>query len=210
MSILASSVFVTYCFDLAAEQQHWQRWSVALDEAMAKQYQQPERARQFLAGRAFIRGLLQHLGQPSESIDISRQENGAPCLQVAGQRWSCSIAHTDDAALVALSAQPQALGVDLERLRLPRHWPRLQRKFADGMLADLGDDPDPAAFMQRWTLAEAVVKAEQGLLFEVLKRPPQAYMAHSRLLLQPPFIATLYHPECTADAINLIPLSAIG
>ncbi|CAB0150777.1 hypothetical protein PSI9734_01216 [Pseudidiomarina piscicola] len=150
-------------------------WLTAQEHELAQGYPRLRRRLQYLAGRGLLRFLIQQQWQiPAAEIAILRHDNGAPTLRVQGETWQCSISHSHDMALVA--AHPSTpVGVDVEQIKPRKQLQRIQRlEFMRDLATNHMD-----AFYQRWTLAEAVTKAEQALLMEVLKRSSAPYLNHA-------------------------------
>ncbi|MFC7158962.1 4'-phosphopantetheinyl transferase family protein [Pseudidiomarina halophila] len=105
--------------------------------------------------------------------------------------------------MVALSPD-QAVGVDVERLK-PRK--QLVRLLKTGFMAGL-ETEDLAQFYQRWTLAEAVTKTEQGLLLEVLKRDSGAYETHARFRQQADCMLCCYTPTAHSNIHEVLQTDA--
>lgn len=149
-------------------------WVTSAEQEAALLYRQQPRQQQFLAGRGFLRWLVcQQWHCAAGAVAISRQDNGAPLLSVGGQHWQCSISHTKGGVLVAASPE-YVVGVDIEVVKPRRRLVELVEQYQDGFFSSL-DGSDWSLFYQRWTLAEAVTKAEQGLLLNTLKRAVQDY-----------------------------------
>lgn len=165
-------------------------WFSEDERQQAEHYRRPARRLQFLVARGLLRWLLQQRWNysPTASV-IVRQPNGAPQLQVNGLSWHCSISHSHDIVMVALSPD-QAVGVDVERLK-PRK--QLLRLLKTGFMAGVDTD-NLTQFYQRWTLAEAVTKTEQGLLLEVLRRSWESYEPHANFRQQADYMLCCYTP----------------
>lgn len=175
------------------------------EQQQAAQYATPTRQQQFLAGRALIRAAVTQLKPQvsNQDIVIVRASNGAPELMVQGQRWHCSISHTEGAALVGVSAS-HAMGVDIERSRAPKQLPLLLKRFADGFLAGLSATVSTSEFSRRWTLAEAVTKYQQGLLMRTLQQPFDVYQAAATWHQVAVFQLAIYHPDLPAEKLYLV------
>ncbi|GEM_PF-1888327 len=149
-------------------------WLTDAERDAALAYRQLHRQQQFLAGRSLLRWLVATQWHcASGAIAISRQENGAPALSVGGQQWHCSISHIQGAVLVAASPQ-HVVGVDIETIQPRKRLVAMATAYQDGFFAGIDGSHWPL-FYQRWTLAEAVTKAEQGLLLRTLRSPLQDY-----------------------------------
>lgn len=153
-------------------------WVTEAERQAAQTYRQIPRQQQFLAGRGLLRWLVcQTWHCAAGAVAITRQENGAPLLTVGGQPWQCSISHTKGAVLVAASPE-YVVGVDVERIKPRKRLVDLVNQYQNGFFTNV-DANDWEQFYQRWTLAEAVTKAEQGLLLATLKRTVQDYALHA-------------------------------
>ena len=149
-------------------------WVTQAEREAAHTYRQLPRQQQYLAGRGLLRWLVcQTWHCAAGAVSITRQENGAPLLTVGGQVWQCSISHTKGAVLVAASPE-FVVGVDVELIKPRKRLAELVNQYQHGFFADVNAENWPQ-FYQRWTLAEAVTKAEQGLLLNTLKRPVANY-----------------------------------
>lgn len=153
-------------------------WVTQAERDAAQTYRQQPRQQQYLAGRGLLRWLVcQTWHCAAGAVAISRQENGAPLLTVGGQSWQCSISHTQGAVLVAASPE-YVVGVDVERIKPRKRLADLVNQYQGGFFADV-DPSNWEQFYQRWTLAEAVTKAQQGLLLNTLKQPLTDYDRHA-------------------------------
>src|SRR5690554_4794361 len=145
-------------------------WVTEAERQVAQTYKQVPRQQQFLAGRGLLRWLVCNTWHcAAGAVTITRQANGAPLLSVGGQHWQCSISHTKGAALVAASPA-YMVGVDIEKVKPRKRLAELVANYQDGFFSDMSA-AHWQLFFKRWTLAEAVTKAEQGLLLQTLKRP---------------------------------------
>lgn len=145
-------------------------WVTPAEREAAQTYRQLPRQQQYLAGRGLLRWLVcQTWHCAAGAVSIIRQENGAPQLTVGGQPWQCSISHTQGAVLVAASPE-YVVGVDVERIKPRKRLADLVNQYQHGFFADVNAE-NWEQFYQRWTLAEAVTKAKQGLLLNTLKQP---------------------------------------
>lgn len=186
---LQAQVYAAY--SLAATSQLKVEFNLVTEQQQVEGFA-PQRQQQFLAGRALLRWLCcQQLQVAPEQVEIVRQANGAPQLTVAGQHYSCSISHKDQAILVAIAAEG-ALGLDIEKIQLRKRQAQLIAQFADGFMHGIQPD-DLAGFYQRWTLAEAVTKAEQGKLLATLHRQHSAYVAKSHHIVVADWLMCVYH-----------------
>ncbi|MEQ8264407.1 4'-phosphopantetheinyl transferase superfamily protein [Pseudohaliea sp.] len=165
-----------------------------LDPALARRYYAAldgadrERVDRLPAGRRapmlLARGLLRIelarvLGTAPGALRFERGPSGKP--SVAGAPQLCfNLSHAGDWAALAWLAQPAptpafGLGVDLECAQPARDVVRLAtRCFGKGEGARVAALPAPEAaarFRDRWTLAEAWVKAQGGSLARVLGTP---------------------------------------
>ncbi|MEA3588536.1 hypothetical protein J6I75_09240 [Pseudidiomarina sp. 1APP75-27a] len=196
-----TGVHCTFITDVEATVPALNAWLSAADREQSQQYRQPQRRLQYLAGRGLVRWLLHRYWQmAAEDSIITRQENGAPLLLVQGQQWQCSISHSHNHAIVAVSPAAAPIGVDVERIAPRKQLVRLLRTpFMAGV-----DSEHLVSFFQRWTLAEAVTKAEQGLLLEVLKRSSETYLPHACFQQHSDYLLCCYSPgeSCTIQQFS--------
>ena len=200
---------VSYCIDITAQQGLLERFNSAADFEQAQHYQQLPRRQQFLAARALLRWLVSQALATDLPLQILKHANGAPYLLLGEQALNCSISHTDQAVLVAISTAAEAVGVDIERFDGARwqHSPVIA-KYQHGMMREVGGAS--LARAQRWNLAEAVVKAEQGKLLEVLQRAPQPLLAQASLGIVGDYCYAIYHPDCPASAVSVVTVATTG
>ncbi|RZQ55905.1 hypothetical protein CWI82_00900 [Pseudidiomarina tainanensis] len=171
-------------------------WVTEAEREAAQAYRQEPRQQQFLAGRGLLRWLVCTTWHcAAGAVSITRQENGAPLLSVGGQTWQCSISHTKGAVLVAASPE-YVVGVDVERIKPRKRLAELVANYQDGFFADLSAE-HWQRFFERWTLAEAVTKAEQGLLLQILKRPVANYQTDATHEHHDDFMLCCYTPKFT-------------
>jgi|SRR5690554_406946 len=166
-------------------------WVTEAERQVAQTYRQVPRQQQFLAGRGLLRWLVCETWHcAAGAVTITRQANGAPALTVGGQLWQCSISHTKGAVLVAASPE-YVVGVDIERIKPRKRLADLVNQYRNGFFADVNAD-NWEQFYQRWTLAEAVTKAEQGLLLATLKRPVEDYAEHATHTIAGDYVLCCY------------------
>lgn len=176
-------------------------WVTQAEREAAHTYRQLPRQQQYLAGRGLLRRLVcQTWHCAAGAVAITRQENGAPLLTVGGQAWQCSISHTKGAVLVAASPE-FVMGVDVELIKPRKRLAELVKQYQHGFFADV-DATNWPQFYQRWTLAEAVTKAEQGLLLNTLKRPVVDYGEQSVHHTEQQFILCCYSAQCSNLILN--------
>ena len=132
--------------------------SPAEQERLAKM-RHPQQARLFLLGRYLLRQLLADpMSQSPERIDIKINARGKPQLVQPG--WHFNISHSGSTLALAISNQAP-LGIDVEgRLLSSTQVHRLARRyFTDAEQAWLNQHNNADAFLQLWTIKEAVLKA---------------------------------------------------
>ena len=120
----------------------------------------PEKRRQFIAARAGLRQILGVVtGRPPEFLIFGVQADGKPFLEDASG-WEFNLAHSDDAALVAVARSP--VGIDLERERpLSGMAHMAEIAFSPQEQAELNQlpaDDQQRAFFRTWTRKEALLK----------------------------------------------------
>lgn len=129
-----------------------------------------DRALAFLAGRSLIRDLVHRVRGRGEVVLDSRCERcGAHHGPPRTDGVSLSVSHADDLVVVAVTARPALLGVDVEAVGASFRRGELQALFPDS------PEPDLAG----WTRIEAAVKADgRGLLIDpgtvTLRRRPRS------------------------------------
>ncbi|HET9048299.1 MAG TPA: 4'-phosphopantetheinyl transferase superfamily protein [Chiayiivirga sp.] len=140
-------------------------WLGADERARLDAMQHPQRRAQFLAGHTLARELLaQYQGVGVEAWTIERGEHGAPRVLWRGQasHLHLSIAHSDGQVFCAVAAQP--VGVDIEQARRERDWLDLATALYPAVfVAQLRSSVEAVRrhlFLQRWTLDEALAKAQ--------------------------------------------------
>lgn len=169
-------------------------WVVEAEREAAQAYKQEPRQQQFIAGRGLLRWLVCNTWHcAAGAVSIARQDNGAPLLTVGGQVWQCSISHTKGAVLVAASPE-FTVGVDVERIKARKRLAELVANYKEGFFADLSAE-NWHRFFERWTLAEAVTKAEQGLLLQTLRRPVANYQQAAIHEQHEDFMLCCYTPK---------------
>ncbi|KFZ30865.1 hypothetical protein IDSA_07250 [Pseudidiomarina salinarum] len=184
---------MTFTTDLQTLLPQLSPWLSETEAAHALTYQHPARQQQYQGGRALLRQLVcETHGYAPEQVHIRRQPNGAPLLQIAGVSWFCSISHTANAVAVAASPT-QPLGIDIEQLKPRRRQDAIIKQYQNGFFVDIGPN-DLEGFYQRWTLAEAVTKLEQGLLLKTLRRDPSNYLKKAEFQHQDHCLTCLYRP----------------
>lgn len=119
----------------------------------------PRSRRRWTASRWALRHVLgRRLGEDPGSVAISISERGRPrLLGSGGVRFSLS--HSAGLALIAVSARHE-VGVDLERERPGRDFPRLSERFLDPAVATALRRSGGRAedFYRAWTRHEAMRK----------------------------------------------------
>lgn len=124
----------------------------------------------FVHARAALRLLLaRYTGDDPAALDLAYGVSGKPSLRAAGaDAPGFSVSHAGDLALLAF-ARGGDVGVDLERIRPPRHADRIAARLFDratcALLGRLADEDRVLAFYHAWTQREAFVKAVGGTLF---------------------------------------------
>lgn len=126
----------------------------------ATQFARPEIRCRFVAARSGLRRILsRYTSRSPRSIEIIVSGHGKPALP-AGPQFNLS--HSGDLALCVVT-KASAVGVDLERIRpiaeadeLARRW--LGPEVHPAPCVEL-DAPPGRAFLRRWTMREAYLKA---------------------------------------------------
>lgn len=119
----------------------------------------PQQARLFLLGRYLLRQLLGDvLSQPPQSIAIKINARGKP--QLVQPDWHFNISHSGSTLALAIGNQAP-LGIDVEGRQLSSmQIHRLARRyFTDDEQTWLSQHNSADAFLQLWTIKEAVLKA---------------------------------------------------
>lgn len=203
------AIIATYCIDIDVQQAALAQFNRVEDIQQADQYTYVERRHQFLAARALLRLLVQRYLHSKLPLQILKHPNGAPYLLLGEQRMNCSISHSDNAVLVGISTCAEVFGLDIECFQQQR-WQDTPviAKYQHGMMHEVG--PSSLARAQRWNVAEAVVKAEQGKLLEVLQRQPAPLLAQASLGQVGHYCYAIYHPNCPASAVSVVPVATTG
>lgn len=151
------------CIDLAspATEQLVAGFATSADFGAAQRFRFAHRRRQFLAGRALLRRLLeQEVGWPRQLCRIAYDGNGRPAVFARNRSdgIDASITHSRDRVACAITAFGQ-LGIDIE-LRAPeRAANRIAAAFFGPREQRIVATDGNAAFYRLWTLREAMVKA---------------------------------------------------
>lgn len=146
----------------------------------------PDNQASFVTGRTVLRQMLgRWLGVAAEQVPLKQEGAGRVFLDFAAldgahatreglENLSFSVSHTGTGseAYVAVAVGGQAVGVDLDCYRRRVDWRRISdrhfhpenRKYIDRQLIQ----DQPQAFFRVWTLAEALVKLEDGKLLPYL------------------------------------------
>lgn len=119
----------------------------------------------YLASHALLRTVLsKYLDLKPQAIPFVRDERGKPSLGPGdfAKSLSFNLSHTRGLAIVAVSPEGRAVGVDVEDLTRPIEVSAMRVYFADAERADL--DAAPAdrregLLYSLWTLKEAYAKA---------------------------------------------------
>jgi 4'-phosphopantetheinyl transferase len=118
---------------------------------------------QFVRTRGLLRLVLAHCtGRPAQSFAIADDGGaGAPFLIGAPPQVHFSVSHSGEWSAVAVGDRP--LGIDIERLHMPREWQAVAEACFHPRERDylLGAGPDarPETFFAVWTRKEACLKA---------------------------------------------------
>lgn len=142
-------------------------------ERAARLFDDTRRAR-FIRTRAALRHILSaYVGGEPAALDLRYGAAGKPYLVRDGAAAALrfSVSHADDLALLAFAWNAE-IGVDVERVRPPRHGTRIADRLFDEetrrLLARLPPAERTFAFHHAWTQREAYVKAVGGTLFGTL------------------------------------------
>ena len=122
--------------------------------------------RRFVLCRAALRvNLCQHLGCRNERLSFSTLEHGKPVAEVNRQRAPIgfNLSHSGGHGLIAIAADHEQLGIDVERRKPGRNFEGIGRRVygpAEREWLARHEGPRKAAFFYRlWTLKEALIKA---------------------------------------------------
>lgn len=136
----------------------------AAETARAERFQGTQRRRSFVNTRAALRLILgRALECPPAEIGFAAGPWGklAVAAPAAGRDIEFSVSHADGRSLIALGGT--GIGVDIERRREVDDWPSIARQTFDpgvvAWLSSLRPAEADIAFLQAWTLGEAVAKA---------------------------------------------------
>ncbi len=123
-----------------------------------------KRARSFAWSRALLRHLcVEQLQVLPEQVQISLPSEAAPELYIKGQRYFCSVSHSQHVVAVLLSPL-QPVGLDIEYICHKRD----KQQYALLYPALLNFCDSNEAFYQRWTQLEASLKLKGGQLLTML------------------------------------------
>lgn len=168
-------IHIAHGFELEQLVNALQPWLSVDEKRHALKYSSRARQRQYLVGRGLLRWLACKVTTVDvDNVSISRQQNGAPALRIAGLELACSISHKENAVMVACG-DATALGIDIEQLQPRKRQTQLLENFSDGFMQGVAGN-DLETFYRRWTLAEAVTKAHQGKLLATLRQPYREYL----------------------------------
>jgi len=145
------------------------------ETARAERYRFPLPRQRFVAARGLLRELLgAYLEMDPARLRFRQNAWGKPLLLEPPDALQFNVAHTDDLALVAVSAGG-AVGIDVERVRPLAHLDRLAaRAFSPleyAAFRELSPSQQLEAFFAVWTRKEAYMKA-RGWGFHL---PPDAF-----------------------------------
>lgn len=129
----------------------------------------PEGRRRYRNARTALRLLLgRYLGRDPATVEIRVGRHGKP--ELPGGELSFNLTHSEDLALLAVTPEPLALGIDVEERNDGRPIDRLAERFFSEpearSYAALPPTERVAAFYRLWTRKEAYLKAwGTGLTF---------------------------------------------
>lgn len=131
-------------------------WLGPNELARAEQMVMRRRARDFRLGRLAAHRALEAVWGSGE-WDVRADEDGAPRVYVAGNRMdgTISLSHRDGLAVCAVSREPLALGIDLERIE-PHSEAFVRDFFTDVEQAWARNELDVALV---WSAKESTLKA---------------------------------------------------
>lgn len=123
-----------------------------------------------LQSRFFTRLLLaQYMGMPGKDLRLSTNENGKPFIDAAPITFNVS--HSRQWLAVAIASMGE-VGVDIEIARPIRRAHSLAKRYFSAteaaVLAGLSEPERSHQFLRRWTLTEALVKANGDSLAKSL------------------------------------------
>jgi 4'-phosphopantetheinyl transferase len=137
-----------------------EQWLDAGERARLERAAEPGVRRRLLATRLALRQVLAgYVGCTPGDLQLSVADGGKPFLA----NGPCfNLSHSGDLALLAVGQVP--LGIDVERLREIREWPRIARRVLDPALVEqlltLPADAQASAFLAAWTAMEARQKSQ--------------------------------------------------
>lgn len=138
----------------------WTEWLSKEEQGCLASFGARSRRCEFLAGRAAARGLLSdRLGVRPEDVPLRRADDDA--VDVDGEGWQLSIAHSGLRALAGCAGHP--VGVDLEHIQ-ERDSAIAQFLFAPADRDIVSSLPygENASLILCWALKEAVLKARRS------------------------------------------------
>jgi len=136
-------------------------------------------------------------GTELQQVTVGKNPSGAPLLSVNGQPVYCSLSHKSG-CLVAAYSTTGHIGIDVEDLQTRKSYQRIRDYYKDGFLS--GCSSTTAAFLQRWTLAEAVAKASGLPLLKVLEEPPKTQQQSAKYFKINTFLLCAYQASPTNQA----------
>ena len=139
------------------------------ERARAERFRFEIHRNRFIAGRGLLRTILgRYLEIQPNRIQFGYGKNGKPFLSERGNGLKFNLAHSEEMALVAVTASGE-IGVDVERVRVLEDFEELVARFFSRRETEefrrLQPDEQPAAFFNLWTRKEAWLKATgEGIL----------------------------------------------
>jgi len=138
-------------------------WLNDEERARHTRFMFPHSKREFLSGRALIRGVLGSiLSRAPESLDFIFNADGKPALKGIDTPLKFNLTHTRGLVALALHSSLQ-IGVDAEVIDTERADPNLAKRFFSvhetRHLWKFEDSAYAAEFYRIWTMKEAYIKA---------------------------------------------------
>lgn len=162
-----SGALVIWCEpdEILAEgrEEKFMTWLNEEERARHTRFMFPHSKREFLAGRALIRGVLGSiLSREPETLNFIFNADGKPALKGIETPLQFNLTHTR--GLVALALHPSLeIGVDAEVIDTERTDPNLAKRFfsvhESRFLWKFEDAAYAAEFFRIWTMKEAYIKA---------------------------------------------------
>ena len=165
--VLPEGSIALYVLDLKAlAEANWRELLSSDEQQRADRFHFARDRQYYGATRALLRSLLgAYLGASPQELCFQYSDKGKPSLtsRYHGCGVVFNVSHSGDLALLGFGAAPNAIGVDIEKIRDDFDTAAIARRFfsarEQGELAQLPADEQHQAFFRCWTRKEAFIKA---------------------------------------------------